>query len=522
MRTRVRHAEGGRAMVVSGHEAGTQAALQILAAGGSLADAAVGGAAMLSVVLPQACGLGGDAFMLIHDANSGLTHGLNASGMSPALATPETYAESLPERGPRSCNVPGMVAGWQALHARCGRLDWAQVLQPAIDAARHGIVVSPVLAHALDVHQAMLDADPGSRSLFLPQGRILSEGERLYQASLADTLLAIARDGACVFYDGPIARSIAQANQALGGGLRDTDFLEYRPEWVTPISTSFCGHEIRCLPPNSYGIYLLLQLMALADDGHPRDTATTSSLATAGRYARLIRAARGAFAAGAHAVADPDFSYGADPVAPLLGPAGRVRLQSGASGYPANKGGTAVISVADAKGNAVTIIQSVYLVFGSGVSDAQTGVLLNNRLSAFCLEQSHPNQVGPHKRPAHTLCPAMIMHEGRLRYVMATPGGPGQTLTLAQVMQAVLEQNVSLEEAIETLRWSMGLNGELLLEAGTSGQIQADLAADGLDGALAQPGVPYFGSVKAISLDRDGRLRGVVDGRRDATAGALI
>ncbi len=512
--TKIAHSD--RATVVSGHDLATRAALRILEEGGSIADAAIAGAGVLTVALPNACGLGGDAFMLVHDAASGKTEGINASGMSPALATPAAFESStLPERGARSVNVPGMVAGWELLHQRYGRTAWSRLLAPAVEYARQGVPVSRVLARSSALYRDMLAADAGCRALFLDDGRALTEGANWCQPALARTLDAVAQRGASAFYEGDIARSIAAACEAAGGLLRADDLAAYRAQWVEPISTHYRGHEVRALPPNSFGLYLLLQLMALEDSAFP------GASQRAERLARLISAARAAFAVGAQALADPDPRYGAESTAALLGESGRERLRTAQAGETPNLGGTAVISVADAAGNAVIIIQSVFLVFGSGVADAQTGTLLNNRLFGFCQEPGHPNQVGPHKRPAHTLCPALVFKDGALRYALATPGGPGQTLTLAQVLEGLLEGGMSLPETIATPRWSMDLAGNPLAESDMPQAWVTALAELGIALAPGAPGSPYFGSVKGIARDADGTLTGVADHRRDATARGL-
>lgn len=509
-------AHSTRATVVAGHDLATQAALRVLEEGGSIADAAIAGAGVLTVALPNACGLGGDAFMLVHDAASGKTEGINASGMSPALATAASFEPStLPERGARSVNVPGMVAGWALLHERYGRCDWARLLEPAAELARQGVPVSRVLARSSEIYRDMLAADPGCRALFLDDGRALTEGAVWAQPALARTLDKVAQHGARAFYEGDVARSIAGACEAAGGLLRAEDLAAYRAQWVEPLSTQYRGHEVRALPPNAFGLYLLLQLMALEDTGFP------GQARRAERLARLIKAAQAAFEVGAQAVADPDPRYGAESAATLLGDAGRARLRAAQAGETPNLGGTAVISVADAAGNAVIIIQSVFLVFGSGVADAQTGTLLNNRLFGFCQKPGHPNEIGPHKRPAHTLCPALVFKDGALRYALATPGGPGQTLTLAQVLEGLLEGGASLPDAIQTPRWSMDLAGNPLSESDMPQPWVTALADLGIALTPGATGAPYFGSVKGIARDADGHLTGVADHRRDATARGL-
>lgn len=509
---RAQAATGRKGMVVSGHRDATQAAWQVLSSGGSVVDAAIAGAAVLAVTQPQACTLGGDAFALVHDAESARTEGLNASGPSPRLATRSHFVNGIPERGAMTANVPGVVGGWGALHQRHGKLPWEQLLQPAIDLARNGCAASKVFARSTEVFTQLIRASEPARNLFHPQDRPLKENERFVQSALARTLETIARDGAAAFYEGAIAQSIAKACAAQGGLLRQDDFSGYAPEWVAPIEVSYRGHRVRAMPPNSYGLYLLLQLLYLE-----QEKLEGENMDSPRRIASLVRAAKAAFAVGSRAVADPRF--GPEPFEPLLGAAGRRRLREARGEGAPNQGGTAVISVVDAAGNAVTLVQSVFLVFGSGCVDPITGVLLGNRMIGFTTEPGHPNEVAPCKRPAHTLCPSQTFApDGKIRYALGTPGGPGQTLTIAQILQAVLEQHSSLEEAISAPRWSQDLASQAVVEDTMPEATLEGVRRLGLALEKTQPNSPFFGSAEGIERLADGSLKGVADFRRDATA----
>ncbi|MGE4240048.1 gamma-glutamyltransferase family protein [Ramlibacter sp.] len=502
---------GRKGMVVSGHEDSSRVGWDILAAGGSVADAAIAGAMVMGVTLPQACTLGGDAFILVHEASSGRTHGINASGPSPALTSLSLFPSGMHERGAMSCGVPGMLGGLAAMHERFGTLAWRELLAPAIALARDGFEASAGLARATEVFAAMLAKDPGCRALFAPEGRPLRTGERFRQSRLADTLEAVARGGANAFYDGEIAASLARACEEAGGLLRADDFRGYVPEWVEPLAVPYRGHEVRVMPPNSFGLYLLLQLMAL--DDMPDDEAP---LLSAARFSRLVRAAEAAFAVGSRAIADPAFDP--EPTGPLLGAEGRQRLKDALPGRAPNLGGTAVISVVDAQGNAATIVQSVFLVFGSGIADPRSGLLLNNRLFGFSVDPSHPNCVAPRKRPAHTLCPAMVLRDGRLRFALGTPGGPGQTITLSQVIEGMLHRKASLVDAIRAPRWSMDLQSACVVEPSMPEHVISGVRAQGIEMKHTGPDSPFFGSAEGIELHDDGTLTGVADNRRDAAA----
>ncbi|MBI2821327.1 MAG: gamma-glutamyltransferase [Acidobacteria bacterium] len=507
---------GSRGMVVSGHPSASLAGWKMLEAGGSVADAAVAAASMLAVVLPQACTLGGDAFILIHDAVKGTTVGLNASGPAPAALRAETFAGGIPRDGPLAATVPGVVAGWHEMQRRFGRLPWKEVLAPAIAAAEQGFPASAALARAAADYRSLLESDPASASLFLPAGSPLAAGQVLRQPQLAVTLREIATDGADAFYRGRPAASIARACNARGGLLQDADFHRYRPEWVEPLATSYRDLRVGAMPPNSFGLLMLLQLNVLEDF----DLAALP-VGSAARCALLMSAARAAFAQGRRAIADP--AAGSLPVTEVLSPEATRRMREAArraltGPLAANQGGTAVVSAADAAGNGVTLVQSIFLLFGSGVTDPESGVLLNNRMTGFTTEPGHPNQVAPGKRPAHTLSPAMAFQDGRLRFLLGTPGGPGQTLTLTQVLSNVVDLKMDLAAAVEAPRWSMNLAGEAILEASAAEQTLAELRRLGSPAQRAPSGSPFFGSAEVIEILPNGVLCGAADSRREALA----
>jgi gamma-glutamyltranspeptidase/glutathione hydrolase len=281
---------------------------------------------------------------------------------------------------------------------------------------------------------------------------------------------------------------------------------------VQPLEIGYRGHLVRAMPPNSFGLYLLLQLMALEEQPLGKE-----ALDSPARIAALVHAARAAFAVGNRAIADPKWVK--EDVSALLGSEGRKRLKQFSTEKMPDLGGTAVISVADAAGNAVTIVQSIFLVFGSGTVDPETGILLSNRIIGFTTEAGHPNDVAPQKRPGHTLCPCQVFDaKGEIRYAVGTPGGPGQTLTIAQVLQAVLDRGASLQEAIAAPRWSQDLGSAAVVEHSMP-QATVDAVRElGITLDKAQPNSPFFGSAEGIHRGEDGRFTGVADFRRDAWA----
>lgn len=507
---------GTRGMVVSGHPLASLGGWQTLEQGGSVADAAIAAAAVLAVALPQACTLGGDALVLIHGAGGSGTVGLNASGPAPAEAEPRAFADGIPQRGIRSVSVPGVVGGWEALHRRHGRLPWPRLFERAIELAEDGVPVSRTLAQAIILHREMLEADPACRALLLPGGAPLAAGAVLQQPALAATLRAVAQGGSKAFYEGWPAEALGRLSARHGGLLAAEDLRGYAPEWVEPIETRYRDLTVRVMPPNSFGLLMLLQLNALAGF----DLAALGP-ESAERLALLVAAARAAFAEGRRFVADPRPAPA--PVRDLLGPRTTARLREAvslgvAAALPPNPGGTAVVSVADRAGSGVTLIQSVFLVFGSGVADPETGIVLNNRMIGFTTEPEHPNQVAPGKRPAHTLNPVMAFRDGRLRYLLGTPGGPGQTLTLTQVLVNLVDHGMDLARAVTAPRWSMDLGSEAIVEADIPDPVVERLRVLGQPVERARPGAPFFGSAEAIEVLPNGVLCGAADHRRDAHA----
>ncbi len=298
-------------MVVSGHAAATLAGINILERGGNLVDAMVGASAALAVVVGQATSIGGDCFLLYHEAASGRSFGLNASGVAPALAAPEVFPEGMKSRGPLAGVVPGLVRAWDVMHRRFGRLPWKDLFGRAIELA-HGHPVSKVLAERLPENRDALAADPGCAALYLPQGRAVAIGEILRQPALAASLQAIARQGADEFYLGDLASRIAHFQEARGGLIRAADLAAYAPLWVEPIATDYRGHQVEVMPPNSYGILLLMQLNGLS--------ALDSETLTASLARRLGYQISAMFAAfeGVPWIADPRALP--DAVERLLGP----------------------------------------------------------------------------------------------------------------------------------------------------------------------------------------------------------
>jgi gamma-glutamyltranspeptidase len=505
---------GRHAMVVSGHSAATLAGITMLRRGGNLVDAMVAASAALATVVGQATSIGGDCFILFHEAKSGRSFGLNASGVAPGLAAPERFAAGMKVHGPLAPVVPGLVRAWEAMHRRFGHLPWKDLFDQAIELAE-GFPVSKVLAERIPENSERLAADPGCAALYLPQGQPLAVGDLLRQPALAATLRAIAAHGADEFYLGDTAQRMARYQEDHGGLIRAEDLAAYAPLWVEPIASDYRGHRVEVMPPNSYGALLLMQLNGLS--------AIESDVLTGSHAQRLgyqISAMKAAFELGVPLIADPQAIP--DAVDRLLGREMTAAMQSAVLGEARatlvpERGGTSCLLLADAEGNAMTVVQSVFNVFGSMFLDPTTGVLFNNRMQGFTYRPGKPNSVGPGRRPAHTLCPVLVKRGGRVRYLLATPGGLSQTLTNVQVLGYLIDEGRNVAAAVEAPRWCNTRAGDVLIEGEFPQGIVAALASLGHKAKRAEDAY-FYGSAKAIEILDAGTLAGSADHRREAFA----
>jgi len=517
-RKSVQAVSGEDYVVVSGHRTATDAALEIMRNRGNIVDAAIAGAAVLCAALPHACGLGGDCFALLH--YEGKTQSLNGSGRSPGRLPRDVSPDQL-SSGPLSCSVPGMLGGWEALHRRHGALPWGELFHFAIDLARHGVAVSDDLAKALEAHREALRTDPGCRRIFLAPENDSGSSRLLRQPGLAGSLEAVARRGAKAFYTDEIGRRLCQALAGRGGVLEMDDLAAYQPIWTEPLRYRYRGLDICVPPPNSYAMLLLLQLAALSSV-----SLDAYAYGSPERLAFLMKAAQLAIAEGAPLLADPQCVEAVHSELPPPALVGRLERALIAPEEPGRRQdlppshGTALISVADRRGNGITIIQSIFTPFGSHVGDDQTGVVLNNRLLGFSTDPAAANAAAPARRPAHTLSPALVLEGGRLRYLLSTPGGSGQTITLAQVLTGMVDYGQPLEDSIGSPRWSLDLQGNLLAEPEITSRVVDAIRASGLPVHTAESRHRFFfGSAECIHVGEEMELKAVADYRRDAWAG---
>ncbi|MBO0777860.1 MAG: gamma-glutamyltransferase [Ktedonobacteraceae bacterium] len=452
-----------RGMVATAHYLATQAGLQMLTRGGNAIDAAIAANAAMTVVYPSMCSAGGDIFLLIWDAKSQKLHALNGSGRAPLGMTPALFAardlSEIPLYGPLSINVPGAVDGWFTVMERFGSLSLETVLAPAITLAEDGMPVSPKLSDGLSTAAAsVLGPWSSSTAIFLRGDRPLHTGEILRQPQLANTYKMLAREGHDAFYRGPLARSITDYVQQCGGVLSMEDMDHHRSDWVTPISTTYRGYEIYEFPPNSQGMTALEMLNIL--EGYDL---TSLGYQTDSYLHLLLEAKKLAYADRDRYISDPDFVQ--VPVEQLLSKDYAAQLRSRIDPQHAAQhvesgltrdGDTMYLCTADREGNVVSLIQSLYHSFGSGIVGGDTGVLLHNRGSYFSLDPRHVNYLQPGKRTMHTLSPAMVLRDGRPYMAIGTMGGDAQPQIHVQILSAMLDFGFNVQQAISAPRWHSG------------------------------------------------------------------
>ena len=472
---------GRNGMVVSGHPLASQAGVSILQRGGNAVDAATAVAAALNVVEPHMSGIGGDGFIMVYWQAEGIVQVVNATGPAPRAATREAYLpDGIPSVGMRSVSVPGLVDGWLEAHSRYGSLSLAESFGPASDLAENGFPISQNLASRIAADPALLEF-PTSRAIFAPEGRPLRAGEILYQRDLARTFARLAAEGRDAFYRGEIARALARCSEEFGGLLAEADLASYRARWEQPISTTYRGYTVYEAPPNSSG-HVLLQELNVVElfDLRALGWSTPASIHL------MVEAKKLAFADREAYLADPDF---ADvPIEGLLSKEyarERARLvdpnraaSAVAAGDPRRhqatpragrllrttppREDTTCFAVVDRWGNAVCQLQSLQQAFGSRLVAADTGILLNNRMTYWHLDPDHVDCLQPGKRVRHTMNPVMVFRgaqgtartpAGQLVLVCGTPGADTQVQTNLQVLTHVLDHGLTVTEAVEAPRW---------------------------------------------------------------------
>ena len=475
-------AVAGETMIATSHPLATAAGLEAFAAGGNAVDAALAAATVLPVAEPTDNGLGGDAFALVwHD---GTLYGLNGSGRAPS-AVDEIRVD---ETGPRSVTVPGAVRAWSDLAERFGRLGLDRALGRAAERARRGVACSARIAHKWALEPNAPFAAP----------RV---GERFVIPGLADTLERIAADGPDALYRGPVAEAIASVSWLEAG-----DLAAHRSEWVEPLRYDYRGVDVCELPPNGQGGAALVGL-ALYDGLEPglHTQIESMKLALADAYAHL---GDGPWP---EALLDPE---------QLLSRRALVRPDRALDPAPSvlPRGGTTYLCAVDADGTAISLIQSVYGTFGSGVVAPGTGIALQNRAAGFVEDEGHPNRLAPGKRSLHTIIPGMLLESGSLLGPFGVMGGAMQPQGHMQVVLRLVDHVDDPQAALDAPRWRVGAGRAVELEPGLW-QAEEQLAALGHDVSRATVQHP-FGVGQAILRVGDA-LVGGSDGRGDGFAAGL-
>jgi gamma-glutamyltranspeptidase/glutathione hydrolase len=512
-------------MIATPHALASAAGLAVLQDGGSAADAVIAANAVLTVIYPDQTAIGGDAFLLYWEAASGKLHALNGSGRAPAAADRESLRtagfSSMPRRGIHSVTVPGTIDAWFAVNQRFGKLGIDRLLQPAIGYAANGFPLSPNVRASLLFAQEFPQFDDIFRTVYLPAGRVPAAGARMRLPQLATTLQRIAAEGRSLFYEGEIAEQIVATSKRLGGAFTMDDLANHRAEWVEPVLTTFNGVTVAEFPPNSQGITAQIALNLVED----RPAAEWGS---AEHLHPLIEAKKLAFAVRDNELGDPDFT-----------PIDTERLVSkefasslwrhydpahARSGTIDVAGDTVYLCAVDADGNAASLIQSIYLGFGSGVLAGDSGVLLQCRGAYFSLDDNHPNRLEGGKRTLHTLMPGMLLKDGQLLGPIGTQGGDAQAQVHLQLITNLVDYGMEPQEAIEAPRWVAGgpdLDRPLVveLESRFAPETIAGLERRGHDVVVGDNFNTNFGHAQMILRDQEsGLLRGGADPRADGVA----
>jgi gamma-glutamyltranspeptidase / glutathione hydrolase len=520
-------------MAATSQPLATQAALDILKAGGNAIDAAIAANAVLGLVEPTGNGIGGDLFAIVWDAKSGKLHGLNASGRSPFNLTLDYFKENnitkIPSLGPLPVSVPGCVDGWFELHGKFGKLPMEEILNPAIKYAREGFPVSELIAYYWERNSQILKKFPGFEEIFMPGGKAPAKGEIFKNQYLAETLEKIALQGRDVFYKGEIASRIVLYMQENGGFLSMRDFLEHTSEWVDPVSVNYRGYDVWELPPNGQGIAALQMLTILEnfDIG-------SMGFGSAEYMHYFTEAKKLAFEDRAKFYADPDFNK--IPVDQLISKeygkkrAALINPRRAASSYTPGEleqASTIYLTTADSEGNMVSLIQSNYRGMGSGMTPTRLGFVLQDRGEMFNFEEGHFNVYAPHKRSFNTIIPAFITKDGAPYMSFGVMGGAMQPQGHVQIVCNIVDFGMNIQEAGDAPRMQhhgsseptgekMTDGGVLTIENGFSWEVIRELIQKG---HKIQYDLGGYGGYQAIRWDPVNKVYyGASESRKDGQA----
>lgn len=517
-------------IVATSQPLASMAGVQILERGGNAVDAAIAANATMGLMEPTSNGIGGDLFVLIYDAKFKQVYGLNSSGWSPKALTPALLASkgitTMPERGVYSNTVPGVVAGWEAMRQRFGTQPFSTLLAPAIYYAENGFPVNQVTAGLWSRSVKMLRSHPNSASTFLIHGEAPKAGQVFTNRDLASSLRRIAENGRDGYYKGPTAQAIVDISKEFGGVMALDDLADFQPEWVTPISTTYRGWTVYEIPPNTQGIAALMMLN-LMEQSPLQEYGFHSARA----LHTMIEAKKLAYGDMLRYVGDPRFS--SIPVEQLLNKehaAKRAKLigekadckpePSQFPGVTNSKGNdTIYMTVIDKDGNIVSLIQSNYSGFGSGLVPKGAGFMLQNRGALFTLEPGHPNTLAPRKRPLHTIIPS-FMQKGETRIGFGIMGGWNQAQAHAQFVANIVDYGMNIQQALEAGRFTKSsFDGcDVQVEELIPDQVRAELTRLGHQVETVPRRTPIFGYGQAVMDNDTGVHFGASDPRHDGAA----
>ena len=528
-----------RGMVATSQVFATQAGLEILRSGGNAVDAAIAANAVLGLTEPTGCGIGGDLFAMVWEPDKDAPVGLNASGRAPRSLNLDVFRslslDSIPSLGPLPVSTPGAVDGWFELHGRYGSLDFGDLLAPAIELARAGFPVGQLTAAAWARNARSLGEFPGFADCFMPDGEAPAKGQVFANPRLARTYETLAADGREAFYRGEIAWKIAAYMRENGGYLDESDLASHASEWIRPVSSSYRGHDVYALPPNTQGI-ATLQILNLLEQHDIRPLRFGSA-----KYLHLlVEAKKLAFEDRARYYADPAFV--ATPTEELISK--EYALERGRLIDP-QRAATAVVhgdprldspqtvylAAGDRDGLLISLIQSNYRGMGSGMTPGDLGFVMHNRGELFNLDPHHPNALAPGKRPFHTIIPGLARFAGGERLAFGVMGGSMQPQAQAQVIANVVDFDMDLQAAGDAPRvfhsgssqptgeMAQQDGGRLALEPGFGAAVREELTGMGHVMGRAR-GV--FGGYQAVMHDgKTGVLTGASDPRKDGQAAGL-
>jgi gamma-glutamyltranspeptidase/glutathione hydrolase len=516
-------AVGDRGMAAASHPAVALAAVEMLRHGGNAVDAAIAAISLQGVIDPHMTGIGGDCFAIYAPA-SGKPVALNGSGRAPLKADLGWFQQqglaSVPDDSPHAVTVPGAVDAWCRLSADYGSKGLDEVLAPAMRAAETGFVVTPRAALDWARYGSRLERHQTGVPVYLPHRTAPTVGAKLSHPALGATLRRIAREGRSAFYEGAVADEIVATLKDLGGLMQLEDLASARSDYVAPISADYRGHEIWQCPPNGQGVAALLiaRILAGFDLADP-------ALSEADRIHFLAEATKAAYRQRDALVADPAFRpldvdalLSERTIAVLRARISRERASEPmVFDMPVHRD-TAYVAVADRDGNMVSLINSLFFAFGSGIYAPRSGVLLQNRGAGFSLIEGHPNAIAPRKRPFHTIIPGLLTKDGKPTIVFGVMGGQYQAAGHIQILSGVLDRGLDVQQSSDMPR-SFAFDGVLTLEPTIPASVADDLIGRGHRVVWADE---PLGGCQAVHLDTSrGVMFGASDHRKDGIALAV-